>query len=256
MSNYLFDSKSLFFFWHDSFDNPNPSKVQYIDPAWPYTDSVQGLVRQNLKNIGFQYHNGLKSILEKYCLQVNLFSEALVSTNPQYDKRLLIELQVQYMKIPSSEHVQNMFRTGCVHELFFVLTFRTIYVHNLNMFSTCFELGIFMYWISYSMNNLSLYCGLVDARISANIHLCFHRIPKKGFNNVLWEQRCIRLWKVLPKILLQNKFQPIFGNRCKRSPNHMNGNQFVLHILTLLKTKNQDLWSCSRIRDVFPAAAT
>ena len=33
-------------------------------------------------------------------------SEALIlaSTNPQYDNRLLIELQVQYMKIPSSEH--------------------------------------------------------------------------------------------------------------------------------------------------------
>ena len=38
-------------------------------------------------------------------------SEALIfaSTNPQYDDRLFIELQVQYMKIPSSktwgEHV-------------------------------------------------------------------------------------------------------------------------------------------------------
>ena len=38
------------------------------------------------------------------------FSEALVlaSTNPQYHKRLSIELRVQYMKIPSSEHVKNM----------------------------------------------------------------------------------------------------------------------------------------------------
>ena len=35
------------------------------------------------------------------------FSEALIlpSTNPQFDKRLFIELQVQYMKIPRSEHV-------------------------------------------------------------------------------------------------------------------------------------------------------
>ena len=34
-------------------------------------------------------------------------SEALIfaSTNPQYDDILFIELQVQYMKIPSSEHV-------------------------------------------------------------------------------------------------------------------------------------------------------
>ena len=44
------------------------------------------------------------------------FSEALilVSTNPQYDKRLFIELRVQYMKIPSSEHVENMLRTQIV----------------------------------------------------------------------------------------------------------------------------------------------
>jgi hypothetical protein len=41
------------------------------------------------------------------------FSEALIlaSTNPQYDKRLFIELQVQYMKIPSSEHGENMLCT-------------------------------------------------------------------------------------------------------------------------------------------------
>ena len=55
------------------------------------------------------------------------FSEALIlaSTNPQYhyDDRLFIELQVQYMKIPSS----NLGRT--------FLTFRTIFVRN--MFSPC-----------------------------------------------------------------------------------------------------------------------
>jgi hypothetical protein len=43
-------------------------------------------------------------------------SEALifVPTNPQYDNRLLIELQVQYMKIPSSEHEENMLCTQIV----------------------------------------------------------------------------------------------------------------------------------------------
>ena len=35
----------------------------------------------------------------------------LVSTNPQYDKRLFIELRVQYMKIASSEHDENMLCT-------------------------------------------------------------------------------------------------------------------------------------------------
>ena len=58
-------------------------------------------------------------------------SEALIfaSTNPQYDDRFFIELQVQYMKIPSS----SLGRTCCVQKLF--LTFRTIFVHNL--FSPC-----------------------------------------------------------------------------------------------------------------------
>ena len=41
------------------------------------------------------------------------FSEALIlaSTNPQYDKRLFIDLRVQYIKIANSEHVENMLRT-------------------------------------------------------------------------------------------------------------------------------------------------
>ena len=43
-------------------------------------------------------------------------SEALIlaSNNPRYDGRLLIELQVQYMKIPSS----NLGRTCCAQEFF------------------------------------------------------------------------------------------------------------------------------------------
>ena len=62
-------------------------------------------------------------------------SEALIfaSTNPKYDDKLFIELQVQYMKIASLEHEENTLRTICAHKLFFVfvLTFRTIYVHNM-----------------------------------------------------------------------------------------------------------------------------
>ena len=47
-------------------------------------------------------------------------SEALIfaSTKPQYDNRLFIELPAQYMKIPSSEHGENMGRTSCAHKLF------------------------------------------------------------------------------------------------------------------------------------------
>ena len=56
-------------------------------------------------------------------------SEALIlaATNPQYDKRLFTELRVQYMKTTSSEHVVY---TNCFFFVF-VLTFRTIYVHNM-----------------------------------------------------------------------------------------------------------------------------
>ena len=74
------------------------------------------------------------------CLTGKSFSEALIlaSTNPQYDKRLFIELHVQYMKIASSEHRENMLCTQIV----FGLTFDT-YVHN--MFYPCSDLAIFMY---------------------------------------------------------------------------------------------------------------
>ena len=58
-------------------------------------------------------------------------SEAFIFalTNPQYDDRLFIWLQVQHMKIPSS----NLGIACCAQKLF--LTFRTIFVHN--MFSPC-----------------------------------------------------------------------------------------------------------------------
>ena len=44
------------------------------------------------------------------------FSEPriLALTNPQYDKRLFIELPVQYMKTTSSEHQENMLCTQIV----------------------------------------------------------------------------------------------------------------------------------------------
>ena len=55
-------------------------------------------------------------------------SEALIfaSTIPQYDDRLFIELQVQYMKIQSS----NLGRTCCVQ------TLSQTYVHEKLNFST------------------------------------------------------------------------------------------------------------------------
>ena len=46
-------------------------------------------------------------------------SEALIFalTNPQYDNRLFIELQVQNVKIPSSEHRENMLCTEIAFDI-------------------------------------------------------------------------------------------------------------------------------------------
>ena len=55
------------------------------------------------------------------------FSEALIlkSTNPLHDDRLFIELPVQYMNIPSSEHVVYINCSECQNK-----NKRTI-VHNM-----------------------------------------------------------------------------------------------------------------------------
>ena len=97
-------------------------------------------------------------------------SEALIlgSTNPQYDKRLFIDLPVQYMKTTSSEHGENM---SCAE---IVLNVKTKTKNNIctqhvfSIISTCSELGLFIYWTWNSMNNLLSYCGIVDTRISAS----------------------------------------------------------------------------------------
>ena len=98
------------------------------------------------------------------------FSEVLIlaSTNPQYDKRLSIELPVQYMKIPSLKHGENMRRTWGEHVVY-KNCFLFLFWHSEQfMYTTCSELVVFMYWTGKSMNNLLSYCGLVDARISAS----------------------------------------------------------------------------------------
>ena len=73
----------------------------------------------------------IKSLLIFFC-RGKYLSEALIfaSTNPQYDKRLFIELHVQYMKIPSSEHVKNM---SCTQFFF------CFYILNNFMYITCQE---------------------------------------------------------------------------------------------------------------------
>ena len=63
---------------------------------------------------------------------------------------------------------ENMGRKCCAHKLVFVLTFRTIFAHNMFSPWPCSELLVFMYWTGKSMSNRLSYCGLVDPRISAS----------------------------------------------------------------------------------------
>ena len=64
------------------------------------------------------------------------FSEALIvaSTSPQYDKRLFIDLPVQYMKTTSSEYVLYINCSECQNK-------------NKKQFvyTSCSELAVFMY---------------------------------------------------------------------------------------------------------------
>jgi hypothetical protein len=79
-------------------------------------------------------------------------SEALIfgSTNRQYDKRLFIDLPVQYMKTTSLEHKENMLCSKIV------LNVKTKTKNNLcaQHVLPCSELVVFMYWTGKSMNNL------------------------------------------------------------------------------------------------------
>ena len=73
-------------------------------------------------------------------------SEPLIfaSTNPEYDDRLFIELQVQYIRIPSSEHENSKLRTCQEHAVY----------------TNCFCFDI--------QNNLFSYFELIDLSISAS----------------------------------------------------------------------------------------
>ena len=72
----------------------------------------------------FMYSTG-KSLSEAFIL---------TSTNPQYNKRLFIDLPVQYMKTTSSEHVVYINCSECQNK-------------NKKQFvyTTCSELVVFMY---------------------------------------------------------------------------------------------------------------
>ena len=80
----------------------------------------------------FNYHNLFRNVM----VTGKSLSEALIlaATNPKYDQRLFIELQVQYMKTTSSEHVVY---TNC---------FLFLFGHSEQfMYTNCSELVVLMY---------------------------------------------------------------------------------------------------------------
>ena len=90
-----------------------------------------------------RYGYNTSLVLELITSTGKSLSEGLIfaSTNPQYDDRLFIELQVQYIKIRTS----NLGRTCCVQKLFWMS--ETISVHNmlspgLSLEFSCIELVI------------------------------------------------------------------------------------------------------------------
>ena len=91
-------------------------------------------------------------------IQVNLFQKHLTNlTNPQYDKRLFIELRIQYLKTTSLEHVVYINCSECQYKN----------KKNQFVYTTCSKLVVFMCWTCKSMNTLLSCSGLVAARISA-----------------------------------------------------------------------------------------
>mgnify|MGYP007086857800 CR=1 FL=1 len=103
----------------------------------------------------FRFKGFWISVVRRHVLK-NLFTgksttEALffASINPQYDNGLFIESPGQYMKIPSSEHSQNMFCTQIVFVLFLFwhseqFVYTTCSESVLSLYFSCTELVI--YW--------------------------------------------------------------------------------------------------------------
>ena len=94
--------------------------------------------------------------IQKSLVQVNLCQKSLFLH--QLNHNITTDCSMNYEFSTWKLQGQNMLCTQIV----FVLTSRTIYVHNM------FWPWIFMYWTRRSMNNVSSYCGLIDGKIKAS----------------------------------------------------------------------------------------
>ena len=91
----------------------------------------QGYKSHDLLYIGVLSMHWLKLV------QVNLCQKHLFSHHRQYDKRLFIDLPVQYMKATSSEHGENMLCIKIVFCFCFDIQNNLCTQHVLLMFSAC-----------------------------------------------------------------------------------------------------------------------
>ena len=116
-----------------------------------------------LKNLEFTTTTFSRFSYANAEIQVNLFQKQLFLH--QLTQNVTQDCSLNYKFSTWKFQAQNMGRTCWVHELFWMSKRKqkTICVHR--MFS---QLGTFMYWTCNSMNNLSSYCGLVDAKIRAS----------------------------------------------------------------------------------------
>ena len=91
-------------------------------------------------------------------LQVNLFQK------PSFLHQLTHNMKKNCSLIYQFLHENYKLRTFCVHKLFWMSKQKQkiVYVHNM-LWACSFHVGT-----GKSMNNLSPYCGLVDARIRAS----------------------------------------------------------------------------------------
>ena len=124
----LFDGATIFWTLLDHPDHC--ARVTILIPLWKWLANERFPKRtQN------QWATKSQHMQISWSLTGKSFSEEfiLTSTNPQYDKKNFIELQVLYMKILSSEHVVYINCSEWQNKKQFVHT-------------TCSEMAIFMYW--------------------------------------------------------------------------------------------------------------
>ena len=124
----------------------------------PCSNNLMNHYGQKLPNFGQKGH-----FLSKEADTGKSLSEALIfaSTNPQYDSRLFIVHENFKLRLPA-EHVVNNVYTNCC--FCFVLTFRTILVHNM-ICICCKLLKRFTCTFLISSALYNIYCLLILRQI-------------------------------------------------------------------------------------------